>query len=322
MRVSVVIPCYNEEKVIRSTFEKLYEVLNEYCKEKGYEYELIFVNDGSKDATLNILKGLEEKYDVVRYVSFSRNFGKEAGMYAGLKYSSGDAVVIIDADLQHPPELIPKLIESFKEGYDQVIARRNRKGDSKFKSSLSKLYYKIVNNMIDVKLTDGSGDFRILSRKAVDAVLSLPENNRFSKGIFSWIGFNEKTIDYDNQLRAEGESKWTLKSLIQYGFDGILSFNNKPLRIIIYIGFIIMLLSLVYVIWTFVRILIHGIDVPGYFTLITAILIIGGLQLVALGIIGEYIGRIYYEVKKRPHFIVEDTNIIKEDKNIKTEEKN
>ncbi len=314
MKVSVVIPCYNEERVIRSTFEKLYEVMSKFCTEKGYDYELIFVNDGSKDNTLKILKGMQDNYEELKYVSFSRNFGKEAGMYAGLKYSSGDAVVIIDADLQHPPELIPEMIKGLNEGYDQVIARRNRKGDSAFKSSLSKLYYKIVNNMIDVKLTDGSGDFRILSRRAVDSILSLPENNRFSKGIFSWIGFKEKTIEYDNQLRAEGESKWTLKSLIQYGFDGILSFNNKPLRAIIYIGVIIMLLSLIYVIWTFINILIHGIAVPGYFTIITAILVIGGLQLVALGIIGEYIGRIYYEVKKRPHYIIEDTNIKKDDK--------
>lgn len=314
MKVSVVIPCYNEEKVIKNTFEKLYEVLDKYCTEKGYEYELIFVNDGSKDATLDILKSLQDNYEVIKYVSFSRNFGKEAGMFAGLKYSSGDAVVIIDADLQHPPEMIPQLIEAYQEGYDQVIAKRDRKGDSPLKSSLSKLYYKIVNNLIDVKLTDGSGDFRILSRRAVDAILSLPENNRFSKGIFSWIGFKEKSIEYENQARVEGESKWTLKSLIQYGFDGILSFNNKPLRIIIYIGFIVVLLSLVYVIWTFINILINGIDVPGYFTTIAAVLMIGGLQLIALGIIGEYIGRIYYEVKKRPHFIIEDTNIKKEDK--------
>jgi len=313
MKVSVVIPCYNEEKVIKNTFKELYEVLNEYCIETGYEYELIFVNDGSKDATLDILKEMQDEYEVVKYVSFSRNFGKEAAMYAGLKYSSGDAVIIIDADLQHPPEMIPSLIDSLGEGYDQVVAKRNRKGDSVVKSSLSKLYYMIVNKLIDVKLTDGVGDFRILSRRAVDAILSLPENNRFSKGIFSWIGFKEKSIEYDNQARADGESKWTFKSLIQYGFDGILSFNNKPLRLIIYIGFIVLMLSLVYVIWTFIKIMMYGIDVPGYFTIITAVLIIGGLQLIALGIIGEYIGRIYYEVKKRPHFIIEDTNIKKEE---------
>ncbi len=315
MKISVVIPCYNEEKVLKNTFEKLYSVLNEYSLKKECDYELIFVNDGSRDSTLNILRDLQNKYDFVKFISFSRNFGKEAAMLAGLKYSSGDAVIIIDADLQHPPDLIPDMVENYKEGYDQVIAKRNRKGDSAVKSSFAKLYYKIVNNLIDVELTDGSGDFRLLSKNAVNAILSMPETTRFSKGIFSWIGFKGKTIEYENKLRVDGESKWTLKSLIQYGLDGILSFNNKPLRLIIYIGFIVVILSILYVIITFINIVIHGIDVPGYFTIITAILIIGGIQLISLGIIGEYIGRIYYEVKKRPHYIVEETNIkIDEDK--------
>ncbi|WP_346887681.1 glycosyltransferase family 2 protein [Clostridium sp. UBA1056] len=309
MKISIIIPCFNEEKVLIRTYEKLTEILLEYEKTNMCDYELIFINDGSSDNTKNVLINFSKEDDHAMYISFSRNFGKEAAMLAGLKNATGDAAIIIDSDLQHPPELIPQMVEHYKSGYDQVICRRNRNGEKIVRKKLSQLYYKIVNKFVDVELIDGVGDFRLLSRKAVDNLLSLTEYNRFSKGLFSWIGFETKYIDYDNKEREIGESKWSFKSLLQYGVDGIISFNNKPLRSIIYLGAILLLLSIVYIIITLVGILINGIDSPGYFTLITAVLIIGGVQLISIGVIGEYIGRIYYEVKKRPHYIIKDTNI-------------
>lgn len=311
MLVSVIIPCYNEGMVIRETHCKLLETLLDDGKEKGYGFELIFVDDGSKDETLNIIQNCAREDRHTKYISFSRNFGKEAAMLAGLTYASGDMVAIIDADLQHPPELIPKMIDVCSEGYDQVIAKRNRAGESKRRSLSAKIYYKLVNHIVDVKMIDGVGDFRLLTRKAVDAIVSLQEYNRFSKGIFSWIGFKETTIEYENRQRAAGESKWSFKKLLSYGIDGLLSFNNKPLRICFLFGVFSMLVSLVYIIVTFVQIVIHGILVPGYFTTISAILFVGGIQLISIGVLGEYIGRIYYEVKKRPHYLIDSTNIEK-----------
>ena len=201
------------------------------------------------------------------------------------------------------------MIKYYEEGYDQVIAKRNRKGDNKCRTFLSKLYYKIVNKLIDVELVDGVGDFRLLSRKAVNSILAMNEYNRFSKGIFSWIGFKQKVIEYENQSRVAGETKWSLKSLLSYGIDGIIAFNNRPLRVCFLIGSFLIMMSLVYIIFLFIQIIISGIDVPGYFTTIASIMIIGGVQLVFIGVLGEYIGKIYYEVKKRPHFIVDESNI-------------
>jgi len=309
MKVSIIIPCFNEEKIIVKTQERLTEILSQYKKDNNDDYELIFVSDGSYDGTETFLIEFSQKDKHIKYISFSRNFGKEAAMLAGLKSVTGDATIIMDSDLQHPPELIPEMIEHYKNGYDQVICRRNRDGEKIIRKKLSQLYYKIVNKFVDVELIDGVGDFRLLSRKAVDSLVSLAEYNRFSKGLFSWIGFETKYIDYDNQEREMGESKWSFRSLIQYGVDGMISFNNKPLRSIIYLGVILLLLSIVYIVITLGCILINGIDSPGYFTLITAVLIIGGVQLISIGVVGEYIGRIYYEVKKRPHYIIKDTNI-------------
>ncbi|MEB9434047.1 glycosyltransferase family 2 protein [Bacillus cereus] len=273
------------------------------------DYEFVFVNDGSKDDTLNILRDLASADSSVHYISFSRNFGKEAAMLAGLKYATGDAIVIMDADLQHPPTLIKELLEGYNEGYDQVIAKRTRTGDSPVRSFVSRLYYKVMNKFVDIELVDGIGDFRLLSRRAVDSLVSLSEYNRFSKGLFSWIGYNELIIEYENVLRSDGESKWTFSKLLNYGIDGVISFNNKPLRLSIYLGLLTTILGLLYVITTFVQIILGGVEVPGYFTLISAILFIGGIQLIFLGVIGEYIGRIYYETKRRPHFIVAEKKV-------------
>lgn len=309
MKISIVIPCFNEERVLIKTYEKLTEILMENGKNNIDDYELIFINDGSSDNTENILINFSREDNHSMYISFSRNFGKEAAMLAGLRNVTGDATIIIDSDLQHPPELIPEMIEYYKDGYDQVICKRNRNGEKILRKKVSQLYYKVVNRFVDVELIDGVGDFRLLSKKAVDSLISLTEYNRFSKGLFSWIGFETKYINYDNKERESGESKWSFKSLLQYGIDGILSFNNRPLRAIIYLGAVLILLSIIYIVITLIGIIINGIDSPGYFTLITAVLIIGGVQLISVGVVGEYIGRIYYEVKRRPNYIVKDTNI-------------
>lgn len=314
MLLSVIVPCYNESDVIEKTWTRLTTVISENGKKEKYDYELIFIDDGSKDDTLAKVEKMAEQDRHVKYISFSRNFGKEAAMYAGLTYASGDGVVIMDADLQHPPELIPQMISRWQDGYDQVICKRNRKGDKASKAWSARLYYRLVNHLVDVEMEDGVGDFRLLSRKAVDALLSMTEYNRFSKGLFSWIGFKQTFIHYENQAREGGSSKWSLKRLLQYGIDGIMSFNDKPLRICFWMGGLLFVFGAIYLTVIFIQILLRGVDVPGYFTTIFAILMIGGVQLLSIGVLGEYIGRIYYEVKKRPPFLVDKTNIEKEKK--------
>ncbi|WP_077214837.1 glycosyltransferase family 2 protein [Bacillus dakarensis] len=302
MKLSIVIPCYNEAAVLNDFYNEIIKI----AREIPGNLEMVFVNDGSRDQTLPILKRLAEQDSRVYYLSFSRNFGKEAAMLAGLRYSRGDAVVIMDADLQHPPHLIPEMVEKFQEGYDQVVAKRSRKGEAASRTLLSKLYYKVINRLTDVDFMDGVGDFRLLSKKALKALLTLKEYNRFSKGLFSWIGFKEYVIEYENVTREAGESKWTFKSLLNYGIDGIVSFNNKPLRISIFLGLTITLFSVLYIVTMLFQVLFQGVEVPGYFTTITAILFLGGVQLIFLGIIGEYIGRIYYESKGRPNYIIDE----------------
>lgn len=309
MFLSIIIPCYNEGESINFTYERINNVMESYIKLEKIDYEIIFINDGSRDNTVYNIKKIASVDSKIKYISFSRNFGKESAMLAGLKYSKGECVVIMDGDLQHPPELIPKMIKFYKDGYDQVIAKRNRVGDNRYKTYLSKFYYKIVNSLIEVKLIDGVGDFRLLSKQAVNALISMNEYNRFSKGLFSWIGFKEKIIEYENESRVAGETKWSLKQLLQYGIDGIISFNNKPLRVCFGLGVLLIGISLLYITITLAQIITKGIDVPGYFTTITSILIIGGAQLIFTGVLGEYIGRIYYEVKRRPHFIIDESNI-------------
>jgi glycosyltransferase involved in cell wall biosynthesis len=305
MRLSIVVPCYNEEAVIDLFDQRIRETLDTL----DIDYELCYVDDGSKDATLDRLRGLAKSApDSTRYVSFSRNFGKEAGMLAGLREATGDAVVLMDADLQHPPELIARMLELYHLGHDQVIARRTREGDKKMRSALSRMYYRMVNSWVDVELTDGVGDFRLLSRPAVDALLAMPEYNRFSKGMFSWIGFDTVTFDYRNAAREAGETKWRFGSLINYGMDGLISFNNRPLRLAIYTGLGLAALAAVYAAVITVQAIIQGVTAPGYVTLLVAIVGLGGLQMIMLGLIGEYIGRIYYETKRRPHFLVKETN--------------
>ncbi|MEU5147375.1 glycosyltransferase family 2 protein [Streptomyces yangpuensis] len=304
-KLSVVVPCYNEEAVIDRFDLEIRKVLDAL----SVEYEVCYVDDGSRDGTLGKLRKIAAEHgEQTRYVSFSRNFGKEAGMLAGLREATGDAVVIMDADLQHPPELIATMLEHYRQGHDQIIARRTREGDKKVRSALSRLYYRGVNRWVDVELTDGVGDFRMLSRPAVDALLSLPEYNRFSKGLFSWIGFDTVHFDYRNAQREAGETKWKFGSLLNYGMDGLISFNNRPLRIGIWFGVSLVALTGLYALWITIMAITYGVDSPGYVTLVAIITGLGGVQLIMLGLVGEYIGRIYYETKRRPHFLVKESH--------------
>ncbi|MBD7983807.1 glycosyltransferase family 2 protein [Sporosarcina sp. Sa2YVA2] len=305
LMISFVIPSYNEAGNIAGVMEV---IANEMLHQR-VGYEVLFVDDGSTDGTMNEIRDLLFMYPEAEYISFTRNFGKEAAILAGLQFAKGHAVILMDADLQHPPSLIPELLKGFEEGYDQVIAKRNRKGDSYFRSLLSSTYYRFVNKAIDVQLENGEGDFRLLSRRAVDSILLLSEGNRFSKGIFAWIGLEQKTISYDNVVRQVGDTKWSLSKLLNYAIDGVVSFNTKPLRLCMYMGLTIVGAAIAYIVVTLIGIYKHGVDVPGYFTTITAVLLLGGIQLLSLGIIGEYIGRIYNETKKRPHFLVQQSSV-------------
>ncbi|MFG3410063.1 glycosyltransferase [Streptomyces sp. NPDC048142] len=304
LQLSVVVPCFDEAEVIEAFHAALVGVLDPL----GDSFEICYVDDGSRDRTRVLLSALAARDPRAHYTAFSRNFGKEAAMLAGLRMSRGAAVVIMDADLQHPPELIPRMLELHRHGYDQVIPRRDRAGEGMLRSTLSHTYYALVRRCMDVELIDGSGDFRLLSRRAVESVLSLPESNRFSKGIFSWIGFDTVTFRYRNSERAAGRSKWGSKRLLNYGIDGLLSFNNRPLRLAIYTGFWVFVSALAYALWTVVGVVLHGADTPGYATLLTAVVALSGIQLVTLGVIGEYVGRIYHEAKHRPPYVVRETD--------------
>ncbi|RNF40274.1 glycosyltransferase family 2 protein [Planococcus salinus] len=303
--ISIVVPAYNEEHNISSMHEKLVQQLDAL----PYRYEIMFINDGSSDGTLEEILSLAKVHKYVKYISLTRNFGKEAAILAGLQRVKGEAVILMDSDLQHPPTLIGEMLQGYEEGFHQVVAKRSRVGDPKLRSFLSSLYYRLINSITDVDLMDGEGDFRLLSRKAINSILTLSESNRFSKGLFSWIGLSKKTICYENVLREDGDSKWSFGSLVNYGIDGILSFNTKPLRVCFYTGFIVLFLSLIYIGITLIQIIKEGIGAPGYFTTITAILVLGGIQLISLGVVGEYIGRIYNETKRRPNFLVDVSNV-------------
>jgi polyisoprenyl-phosphate glycosyltransferase len=303
VHLSVVVPCFNEAEVI-DTFHTALVAALEPTRET---FEICYVDDGSSDRTLHRLRLLAADDPRVRFTSFSRNFGKEPAMLAGLRMTGGDAAVLMDADLQHPPELVPRMLDMYRHGYDQVVAQRDRTGEGAVRSALSRTYYRLVRRCMDVQVVDGEGDFRLLSRRAVDSVLSLPESNRFSKGIFSWIGFDSVSFTYQNVERAAGESKWGGRKLLNYGIDGLLSFNTRPLRLAIHTGLCLFLSALVYALWIIAEDVLVGIDTPGYTTLLVAIVAIGGIQLATLGVIGEYVGRIYHESKRRPHYVVRET---------------
>lgn len=303
--ISFILPAYNEEKSIPLVFE----AIREQFERISYDYEIVFINDASSDDTLGAIKRLAKRHPEARYVSFSRNFGKEAAILAGLQHVTGDAAIIMDTDLQHPPALIKQMVVGYEEGYDQVIAKRDRTGESGIRKIAAQTYYKLINKIVDIELEDGVGDFRLLSREAIDALLRMNENQRFSKGLFSWIGMEQKVVTYKNVLRQNGETKWSFNQLFNYGVDGLISFNSKPLRFCFYTGVSILVLSMLYILFTLFGIIQDGVETPGYFTLISAILLLGGIQLVSLGIIGEYVGRIYFETKQRPAYLIQETNM-------------
>ncbi|MGD6740585.1 glycosyltransferase [Streptomyces sp. BH106] len=302
-QISIVVPCFNEEEVINTFHRALMSVLADTRR----SFEICYVDDGSRDTTRAQLSALAAADQRVRYMSFSRNFGKEAAMLAGLRMSRGAAVALMDADLQHPPGLLHRMLELRQHGYDQVVARRDRLGEGWLRRTVSSAYYRAMGRCMDVDVIDGEGDFRLLSRRAVDAVLALPEANRFSKGIFSWIGFETVSFTYQNVDRAAGQSKWGGRRLLNYGIDGLISFNSRPLRLVIYVGLALAFAAFAYALWIAVEVIVHGVEVPGFATLLIAVVALGGIQLATLGVIGEYVGRIYGETKRRPLYVVRET---------------
>lgn len=300
--LDIVVPCYNEEVNLKA----LMEVLHAELDSMECQWRAILVDDGSKDGTSALIQELSSVDPSCRGLIFSRNFGKEAAMLAGLQATTADAVVIMDADLQHPPRIIPLLIdEAEKSGADQVVACRDREGESRLRATLSRLYYSTVNHLLDrVRLQDGAGDFRYLSRRAVNTLLELSERTRFSKGLFSWIGYPTSSVFYTNEARQGGQSTWSFNSLFNYGIDGITAFSTKPLRLVAHLGMGMIILGFLYLAALLVGWAVRGVTAPGYITTISAVVVFSGVQLFALGIIGEYIGKIYQEVKARPHYVV------------------
>lgn len=300
-KISIVVPCYNEEKNINNFYEEMIKTL-EKVKE-NYSYEIIFVNDGSDDQTEIEVKKVRKTDKNVILISFSRNFGKEAAIYAGLNNATGDLVALIDADLQHPPITILEMIKGINEGYDVVATKRkNRKGEPAIKSAFSKLFYKMMRMFIPIE--KNVQDFRLMKKEVVDAILSLKEYNRFSKGIFTWVGFNIKYIEIENIERKSGKTKWSFKKLFSYAIEGITSFTTAPLKVSTLMGFCISIIAIISTIVIILQTLIYGKDVPGYASIITAILFMGGVQLISIGILSEYISKMYLEIKKRPKYII------------------
>ena len=307
MRLSLIVPCYNEEEALPIFYRETVKVL----AEMACDYELLFVNDGSKDGTLQVLKGLAKEDTHVRYLSFSRNFGKEAAMYAGFCNAHGDYVAVMDADMQDPPSLLPQMLEILEGGeYDSVATRRvSRKGEPKIRSWFARRFYKLINKVSDADIVDGARDFRLMKRDMVDAIVEMNEYNRFSKGIFGWIGFRTYWLPYENVERVAGETKWSFWKLFRYAIDGIINFSEAPLNIASWFGLIMTFISFVMLLVVFFRKLIFGDPVAGWASTACIIIFIGGIQMFCLGIMGKYIAKTYMETKKRPHFIVAESNV-------------
>lgn len=308
--ITILVPAYNEQEVLHLLYDRLVKLMNENT---GYDFEILLVNDGSKDKTFEIMQELREKDKRFCYLNLSRNFGKETAMIAGLDYCKGDAVVIIDADLQDPPELIPEMIKYWEEGYDDVYAKRkSREGETWLKKFTSKMYYKVLQGFTRIEIQKDTGDFRLLDRRCVEALKSMRENQRYTKGLFSIIGYNKKEILYDRDPRAAGQTKWNYGRLIDLSIDGITSFTTSPLRWAALLGVMISGVAFIYMIYIIIKTLATGIDVPGYASLMVVILFLGGIQLIFLGIIGEYLGRTFNESKHRPLYFIERYNETKE----------
>lgn len=306
-KLSIVVPCYNEEANLSILYQELERVAKTI---EGYEVEYVFVDDGSTDATMRILKEMAEKDSRIKYLGFSRNFGKESALLAGLENATGDYVATMDADLQDPPELLPQMLAILEVGeYDNVATRRvTRKGEPPIRSFFAHAFYKMMRKVSDVDMMDGARDYRLMSREMVESILSLKEYNRFSKGIFAWVGYKTKWIEYENRKRVAGETKWSFWKLLHYSIEGIVSFSNVPLTISSYLGLFLTFISFVAIIFIVVRKLIFGDPVDGWASTICIITFIGGIQLFCMGIMGQYLSKTYMEVKGRPHYIVRETN--------------
>lgn len=305
MKLSIVVPCYNEEKSLPHFFKALKPILNQL----DHDFELIFVNDGSSDQTLEILKSHKDEIRTTVLVDLSRNFGKESAMLAGLKTSTGDLVVIMDADLQDPPSLIPEMIRIIIDNkFDSVATHRvTRKGEPLIRSYFARQFYKLINKISDVEIVDGARDYRMMSRTMVDAILSLSEYHRFSKGIFVWVGFKTHYLAYENIERIAGESKWSFIKLLKYAIEGLVAFTTLPLRMSMYFGFMTSIVAFLYMVFVFVKALLYGDPVAGWPTMMVVILFLGGIQLMGIGVLGEYLSKTYMEVKRRPHYIIKET---------------
>ena len=304
--ISVIVSCYNEEE----SLPLFYKEIDKLSKQMNTDFEFIFVNDGSSDNTLKILKDLSKKDKRVKYVSFSRNFGKEAAMYAGLKHSTGNLVTLMDADLQDPPHMLIKMYEEIQNGYDQVGTRRvNRIGEPVIRSFFARRFYKLINKMSKVEMVDGARDYRLMKREVVDAIISLEEYNRYSKGLFSFVGFKTKWLEYENTKRVAGETKWSFWKLFKYAIDGIVAFTTVPLSISTILGIIMCLISFIAIVVIIIKTLIFGDPVGGWPSMACIVLLVGGINLFCIGIIGMYLSRTYLEVKKRPIYIVKETNM-------------
>ena len=306
-KISIVVPMYNEQESLGILYKELNRVTDTLPE---YEFEYLFVNDGSSDATLAEIRQLAEKDKRVRYVSFSRNFGKEAALYAGLKNATGDYVATMDADLQDPPALLPQMIAMIEAAdCDNVATRRvNRKGEPPIRSFFAKCFYKVMRHLSHIEIADGARDYRLMSRAMVDSIVSVSEYNRFSKGIFAWVGYETKWLEFENVERSAGETKWSFWKLVRYSFDGIINFSDTPIRISSYLGLLLTVLSFVAIIIEVIRALVFGDPVAGWPSLVCIITFIGGIQLIYMGIMGQYIAKTYMEVKRRPHYIVKETN--------------
>ena len=305
-KISVLIPCHNEEKSLPLLYPELVKLMD---SDMPYQWELMFVNDGSTDGTLEILRQLRQQDQRVNFVDLSRNFGKEAAMLAGFDYVTGDCMVIIDADLQDPPELIPEMVKWWEQGYEDVYAKRKTRGrESWLRKRLSLLFYKMLQSSSRFDVLQNVGDFRLLDRSCIDALKEMRESERYTKGMYSWIGFKKKEVVFDRGDRVAGSSSWSFRQLFSLAIDGITSFTNLPLRISTVVGFIVSMLAFIYMIYIFIKALIWGDPVQGYPSLVILLLFLGGIQLLSLGIIGEYIGRIYNETKNRPDYIVRTFN--------------
>ena len=308
-KISIIVPCYNEEKAIPLFYEELLKNIKDFPKSVGFE--ILFVNDGSKDDTLKIVKDLAKKDDKVKYISFSRNFGKEAAIFAGLENATGDYVTLMDADLQDPPSLLKEMYTAVtKEGYDAVGTRRStRKGEPIIRSFFAKLFYKLINKMTSIEMVDGARDYVFMKRVVADAIISLKEYNRYTKGLFSFVGFNVKWLEYKNVQRVAGETKWSFWKLTKYALEAITAFSTTPLVLASVIGLLFCLISFLLILFIIGKTIMFGDPTSGWPSLVCIIFMLSGIQLFFLGIIGQYLAKTYLEVKQRPIYIIKDTNM-------------